>query len=115
MMEQFKVIKKDMRRLSKQLNSEKGLTLKNTFDVTASLYSRGKESKPYVSVNAKGDYRISVFKLIVILTFVFSTLLLISLCLKNIAGRCHTAKCHTSKYRPSKPRETEKYRDEDWV
>ncbi|MBQ8510216.1 MAG: hypothetical protein IJ493_09955 [Clostridia bacterium] len=83
---------KDMKKLSKQLYSEKGLMLKRTYDITTSVYGHGKEKKPYVTINAKADYKISVVKLIVILMCVFSTLALVALCVKGVVDHCRPKK-----------------------
>ena len=97
-----------MKRMSKQLNSENGLMLKKTFDITTSFYGNGKENKPYIAVNTKGDFKISLFKLFVILTLALSTFALIALCAKNFTDYCHAVK-------PRRISKRAKYRDEDWV
>ena len=88
MAKQLKHLQKDMKKLSKQLNSDKGLMLKKNYDCTLSFYGKGKENKPYVTVNSKGDFKISVIKLIVIITCVLSTLALLSLLVRSISEHC---------------------------
>ncbi len=79
-----KQLPKDMKKISKQINSEKGLMLRYFFDAGASLYGHGKEKKPYVSIRAKGDYKIPVVKLLVFLACAASTAVLIGLLIKSI-------------------------------
>ena len=93
-----KQLAKDMKKLSKQLYSDKGLMLKKTYDVTTSVYGHGKESKPYITVNAKADYKISIVKLIVILMCIASTLTLIALCIRGLFEHCRPKKCRHADY-----------------
>ena len=60
---------KDVKKLSRQLDSGKGLMVKKTFDTTASIYSGGHENKPLMTIRANGDYKISMLKLLMIVLF----------------------------------------------
>ena len=79
-----KRIRKDMKKLSKQLYSPKGLTLKQTFDFTTSFYGRKKEKKPYLTFSARGDFKISVAKLVVISVCTVTSILLLVLLFKSL-------------------------------
>ena len=72
MANQYKHLVKEVKRLSKRLDSDKGLTVKKTFDITTSLYNHGHENKPLVTVRANGDVKISVVKLLLVILFVAS-------------------------------------------
>ena len=72
MANQYKHLVKEVKRLAKQLDSDKGLTIKKTFDTTASLYNHGHENKPLVTVRANGDVKISVIKLLLVYLLVAS-------------------------------------------
>ena len=72
MAHQYKHFVKEVRRLAKQLDSDKGLTIKKTFDTTASLYNHGHENKPLVTIRANGDFKIPVIKLLLVILFVAS-------------------------------------------
>jgi hypothetical protein len=107
MSKRFASFQRDLKRLSKQLNSEKGLMLKKTFDTTASLYGKGKENKPYVTLNVKGDFKISILKLTVILIFILSTLALIMFCIRNFIWHYSIKKARGTK-------KISKKLEEDW-
>ena len=62
----LKRVRKNIKWVGDRLNSERGLMIRSSVDVTTSLYSHGKENKPYFTVNRKGDYKISVLKLALI-------------------------------------------------
>ena len=79
-----KQLPKDMKKISRHINSEKGLMLRYSFDAGASLYGHGKEKKPYMSIRAKGDYKIPIVKLLVFLACAASTAVLIGLLVKSL-------------------------------
>lgn len=72
MANQYKHLVKEVKRLSKQFDSDKGPTIKKTFDITTSLYNHGHENKPLVTIRANGDFKISVIKLLLVILFVAS-------------------------------------------
>ena len=72
MANQYKHLVKEVKRLAKQFDSDKGPTIKKTFDITTSLYNHGRENKPLVTVRANGDVKISVVKLLLVIVVVAS-------------------------------------------
>ena len=60
-------LRRDTKRLSKQLCGKKSLTLKHSYDNTFSIFRTAKESHPLITVTASGEYKISAFKLLLIL------------------------------------------------
>ena len=80
-----KKIKKNTKKLEKRAFGKKSLTLKQNFSVTTSFYSHGKDSKPYVTLSANGDYRISVAKLILIALGIITAFSLLALALKSLS------------------------------
>ncbi|MCI8388131.1 MAG: hypothetical protein HFE63_06650 [Clostridiales bacterium] len=88
----LKNLKKDIKKCSKHLNSDKGLTVKKTFDVTTSFYGHGKENKPYMTIGAKGDFKISVLKLVLIIIGVISAVSLVLLGIKGLISKCRSKK-----------------------
>lgn len=62
----LKQVRKNIKRIGDRLNSERGLMIRSSVDMTTSVYSHGKESKPLFTVSRKGDYKISVLKLALI-------------------------------------------------
>ncbi len=87
-----KQVRKDVKKMSKQLFSKKGLTLKQTYDISTSFYANKKENKPYVTITAHGDYKISVLKLIVILMCILSSVMVIVLCIRGLFERIKSKK-----------------------
>lgn len=59
-------VRKNIKRIGDRLNSERGLMVRSSVDVTTSVYSHGKENKPWFTMSRKGDYKISVLKLALI-------------------------------------------------
>ena len=59
-------VRKNIKRIGDRLNSERGLMVRRSVDVTTSVYSHGKENKPWFTMSRKGDYKISVLKLALI-------------------------------------------------
>ncbi len=64
MEKQLKKLKKNARRVVNHINSDRGLTMKMTYDISTAFYSHGKEKTPHVIFARKGDYKISVVKLV---------------------------------------------------
>ncbi len=83
-----KKLVKGSKKLSKQLYGKKSLTLKHSFDSTLSIFGSVKEKKPLLTVTVGGEYKISVFKLIVILMCIVSTAALVVLLVKSISDYC---------------------------
>lgn len=80
---------KGSKKLSKQLYGKKSLTLKHSYDGSFSIFGSAKEKKPLITVTASGEYKISVFKLIVILMCIMSTAALVVLLIRSISEYCH--------------------------
>ncbi|MBQ8552266.1 MAG: hypothetical protein IJ428_05585 [Clostridia bacterium] len=83
-----KKLRKGSKKLSKQLYGKKSLTLKHTYDSTVSIFGSVKEKHPLFTITASGEYKISVFKLIVIAMCIISTAALIVLLVKSISDYC---------------------------
>lgn len=62
-----KQVKKGTQKLGSSLWGKKSLTLRHTWSFTTALYGQKKKKKPYFSVSMQGDWKISVFKLVMIL------------------------------------------------
>lgn len=62
-----KKMKKDAKKLQSSLWGKKSLTLRHSWSFTTSLYGNKKKKKPYFAVSMQGDWKISVFKLVMIL------------------------------------------------
>lgn len=67
MSKELKRLKKDAKKLLKQIDSGKGLTLSTTFDSNFSIHKKGRGSTPLVTIGAKGDYSFSVLKLFLVI------------------------------------------------
>ena len=88
-----KKLKKGAKRLDKKvINNKKGLTLMQTFDITTSFYGRKQVKKPYVTLTARGDFKISVVKLLLCLLLGISLIALTVLCLRALFDRRHVKK-----------------------
>lgn len=102
MANQYKHLVKEVKRLSKLLDSDKGPTIKKTFDITTSLYNHGHENKPLVTVRANGDVKISVIKLLLVLVVVASVVSAALVILRGIKnGRRVKRRPPFSPHRPS--------------
>ncbi len=110
MANKLKAVKKGLNRIKKQLDSDNGLTLHSTFDVNTSLYSHGKDGAPHVSLWAKGDYKISILKLALILVGAAMICAAVAVSIRAVAR-----KLREPKPRPRKPKRTtdEIYHDEE--
>jgi len=75
---------KAVKKASHYLNSDRGLTLKQTFDIKMSFYAKGQDKKPYVSFTASGDYRISVLKLTLILLGIIAAIAGLIIGIRNL-------------------------------
>lgn len=84
MTKQLKKFSKDVKKLLKRIESCKGLTLKSSFDTSASIVKKGRENSPYVTINAKGDYSISLVKLLLIVIGVSAAVTSIVLAIKSV-------------------------------
>ena len=62
-----KKMKKDAKKLQSSLWGKKSLTLRHSWSFTTALYGNKKKKKPYFSVSMQGDWKISVFKLVMLL------------------------------------------------
>lgn len=62
-----KKMKKDAKKLQSSLWGKKSLTLRHSWSFTTALYGNKKKKKPYFAVSMQGDWKISVFKLVMIL------------------------------------------------
>ena len=89
-----KKLKKKTKKLNKRVFGKKSLTLMQNYVITTSFYGRNKDKKPYVTITATGDYKISVAKLILILLGIFSAAVLIVVCIKALADWCFAKKRH---------------------
>ena len=87
-----KSLKKNTKKISNELFSDKGLTLKQTFKSTTSLYTGANENKPLISLTSRGDYKISVLKLVIILLCAVSCAALVVLLINKAIDRCRTKK-----------------------
>ena len=87
-----KKMKKKAKKLNKKVFGKKSLTLAQNYVITTSFYGRNKDKKPYVTITAAGDYKISVAKLILILLGIFSAAVLIVVCIKALADWCCSKK-----------------------
>ncbi len=87
-----KSMKKSAQKFSSELFSDKGLTLSQVFKSTTSLYKGKNESKPLISVSARGDCRISVLKLVIILLCSVSCTIFAALLIRSIIDRCRAKK-----------------------
>lgn len=87
-----KKVRKNTKKLSKQLFGKNGLVLSHTYDSTVSLFKKGKESKPLYSVTRSGEIKVSVFKVVVISLCVISSVVLLALAIKAIIDHCSPKK-----------------------
>ena len=85
MSKQLKKLKKDAKKLMKRLESCKGLTIRSSFDSSASIVRKGHESAPLFTLSAKGDYSIPVIRLILILLGISAAVTAVTLTVKTIA------------------------------
>lgn len=82
-----KKTRKNTKKLSKQLYGKKGLTMGHSFVSEVSFFGNGKDGKPYLTLSRSGSYKISVFKLAVIILSVVSTAVLVGLLIKAVSDR----------------------------
>ncbi len=80
-------LRRGTKRLSKQLCGKKSLTLKHSYDNSFSVFRTAKESHPLITVTASGEYKISVFKLLLILFGTVSALAIMLMIAKRIRNR----------------------------
>lgn len=80
-------LRRGTKRLSKQLCGKKSLALKHSYDNTFSVFRNAKENHPLITVTASGEYKISVFKLILIIFGTVSALAVILMIAKRIRKR----------------------------
>ena len=87
-----KKTRKNTKKLSKQLYGKKGLSMRHTYAEEISFFGNGKEGKPYLTLSKSGSYRISVFKLAVIILCLLSSAVLLALVIKAIADHAKSKK-----------------------
>lgn len=100
----IKKLAKRVKKIGNGINSERGLMFRENIDYTASVYRHGKENKPYLTINAKCDHKISVLKLAVIFLCVAVGMAIVISFFKRLAEK---VKCRARKSK--KP----SYYDED--
>lgn len=91
-----KSLKKSTENFQNKLFSDNGLTLRQTFKSTTSLYKGKNESKPLISLTSRGDYKISVLRLVIILLCAVSCAAVVVLLIQRAVDRCRTKKQHKS-------------------
>lgn len=99
---EIKHLKNEIKKLSKYLGSDDGLMIKRNYDHSTAIYGHGKEGKPFITLSTKGDYKISVIKLAIILLTVASTLTLIIMGLRSLAELCRPKMRKPPKHSKSK-------------
>ncbi len=88
---------KSAKRLSKQLDCERGLTIGHSHTCTTSLYRGKKSSKPYMTVSVSGNYKISVLKLILWVLCVIFSVVLVSRLVCTVKGAKSKRKCRKNR------------------
>lgn len=94
-----KKAKKGAKKLNKQVFGKKGPMMTHSFESVTSFYKNGKEKDPVYSVARSGEYKISLFKLILIVLCVAAA----------IAALVAVIKAVVDKYVPKKAVEDEGY------
>lgn len=94
-----KKARKEAKRLNSQVFGKKGPMITHSFESVTSFYKNGKEKNPVYSFTNSGEYKISLFKLILIVLCVVAA----------IAALVAVIKAVVDKYVPKKAVEDEDY------
>lgn len=77
-------LKNELRNGANKLFNKSGLTLDFSHCATTSIYKKGKEEKPCLSLSVSGDHKISLMKLIVYLACIISSIAVISYAVRTV-------------------------------
>ena len=81
-MELGRSAEKNLHRSQKKLYGKNGLTVRHSYTNSVSVYRNNNEKHPLITLSADGEYKISVFKLILIILGILSTAALLLLFVK---------------------------------
>lgn len=78
---------KEAKRLNKRIFGKKGPTMTHSFESVTSFYENGKEKNPIYSVSRSGEYKISLFKLILTVVCVIAAIAALAAVIKAVVDR----------------------------
>ena len=77
--------KKNLNQISNRLCGQSSPSFSHSYNNTFSVFKTGKDKRPLLTVSTEGEYRIPLFKLILIILGILSAAALIKLIAKKIA------------------------------
>lgn len=77
----------DTKNLSEYACSSKAPSIRHTYSEEISFFSTGKDTKPCLTLSANGTYRVSVFKLALIILCVISAFMMLTRLVESLNNR----------------------------